>query len=94
MTSATIFIRDNISHGDIVVKKIGTADNLADMLSKPFPIAKFMLGLDWYVQHLRFPFRVWWRRWRKISTIWCNLIQFKPRWRFVSVTLSWLESML
>lgn len=41
------FIRDIILQGDIAVKKIATADNPADMMTKPIPVLKFKhcLGL-------------------------------------------------
>ena len=35
------FVRDVISEGKVLVKKIGTESNPADMLTKPLPIAKF-----------------------------------------------------
>jgi hypothetical protein len=35
------FVRDVVSEGKVVVKKIGTEKNPADMLTKPLPIAKF-----------------------------------------------------
>jgi len=35
------FVRDVISGGDIVIKKINTADNPADMLTKALPQTKF-----------------------------------------------------
>ncbi|XP_073117052.1 uncharacterized protein [Elaeis guineensis] len=40
------FIRDIISQGDVIVTKISTADNLADMLIKSLSIAKFKHCLD------------------------------------------------
>ena len=36
------FVREIIAHGDIVVSKVGTQDNLADMMTKSLPIAKFV----------------------------------------------------
>jgi len=35
------FLRDIISQGNIIVKKIGTSDNAANMFTKPIPICKF-----------------------------------------------------
>jgi len=35
------FIRDIVDTGDIIVEKIHTAENPADMLTKPLPPAKF-----------------------------------------------------
>ena len=35
-------VYDIIAHGDIVVSKVGTGDNLADMMIKSLPIAKFV----------------------------------------------------
>ena len=35
------FVRDVISGGDIVIKKINTADNPADILTKALPATKF-----------------------------------------------------
>jgi len=35
------FVRDVISEGNVLVKKISTEENPADMLTKPLPIAKF-----------------------------------------------------
>ena len=40
------FVRDVISRGDILVKKISTHENLADMLTKPLPRIKFKHGLN------------------------------------------------
>ncbi|KAL5757095.1 hypothetical protein ACOSQ2_021841 [Xanthoceras sorbifolium] len=40
------FVRDIISQGDISVKKIGTADNPADMLTKSLSVSKFRHCLD------------------------------------------------
>ena len=40
------FIREVIAQGNIVVKKIGTEDNPADMLTKPLPVTKFKYCLD------------------------------------------------
>ena len=40
------FLRDEVSEGNIVVKKVGTADNPADMLTKPVPTNKFKHCLD------------------------------------------------
>ena len=41
------YVRDTIAAGEIVVKKVHTSENPADMLTKPLPIAKFehCLGL-------------------------------------------------
>jgi len=35
------FIRDIVDTGDIIVEKIHTTENHADMLTKPLPSAKF-----------------------------------------------------
>ena len=40
------FVRDVIARGDIVVSKVSTHDNPADMMTKPLPIAKFEHCLD------------------------------------------------
>ena len=40
------FVRDVILEGKIVVEKIGTESNPADMLTKPLPIIKFKLCTD------------------------------------------------
>ncbi|KAG8472509.1 hypothetical protein CXB51_035268 [Gossypium anomalum] len=40
------FVRDIIAHGDIVVSKIRTYENLVDMMTKSLPIAKFEHCLD------------------------------------------------
>ena len=36
------FVREVIARGDIVVSKVGTQNNPADMMTKSLPIAKFM----------------------------------------------------
>ena len=36
------FVREIIARGDIVVSKVVTQDNLADMMTKSLPIAKFV----------------------------------------------------
>jgi len=40
------FLREIISQGNIIVKKIGTSDNATDMFTKPIPISKFQHCLD------------------------------------------------
>ena len=40
------FIREVIAQGNVKVKKIGTEDNPADMLTKPLPVTKFKYCLD------------------------------------------------
>ena len=40
------FVRDVIAYGNIVVGKVTTHDNPADMMTKSFPIAKFEHCLD------------------------------------------------
>ena len=40
------FVRDVFAKGDISIKKIGTADYPADMLTKPLPFKKFKYCLD------------------------------------------------
>lgn len=35
------FVHNVIARGDIVVSKVDTKDNPADMMTKPLPIAKF-----------------------------------------------------
>ena len=36
------FVREIIARGDIVMSKVGTQDNLAYMMNKSLPIAKFV----------------------------------------------------
>ena len=36
------FMHEIITHSDIVVSKVGTQDNSTDMMTKSFPIAKFV----------------------------------------------------
>lgn len=40
------FIRDILAKGKVVVKKIATAENPADMMTKPVPLAKLKLYLS------------------------------------------------
>ena len=40
------FIREIISQGTVVVKKIGTSENPADMMTKPLTISKFKHNLN------------------------------------------------
>ena len=40
------YVRDIIVAGEIVVKKVHTSENPADMLIKPLPITKFEHCLD------------------------------------------------
>ena len=40
------FVRDTIARGDIVVAKVSTHDNPADMMTKILLVAKFELSLD------------------------------------------------
>ena len=40
------FLREIISQGNIIVKKISTSDNAANMFTKPTPISKFQQCLD------------------------------------------------
>ena len=40
------FVREIIDEGDILLQKIGTADNPADMLTKPISLLKFKHCLD------------------------------------------------
>ena len=40
------FVSDIIAHGDIVVAKVSTHDNPADILTKIPPVAKFVHCLD------------------------------------------------
>lgn len=40
------FVREYISNGEIVVTKVGTKDNPADMMTKPVPVHKFEHCLD------------------------------------------------
>ena len=40
------YVRDTVAAGDIVVKKVHTSENPADMLTKPLPVAKFELCLN------------------------------------------------
>ena len=41
------FVSGIIAHGDIVVSKVGTQDNLAVMMTKSLPIAKFVHCSNW-----------------------------------------------
>ena len=40
------FIRDIIEKGSVLVKKVATEENPADMITKPLPSDKFELCLD------------------------------------------------
>jgi hypothetical protein len=40
------FIHENVSHCIIAVKKVATADNPMDMMTKPVPLNKFKHCLD------------------------------------------------
>ena len=40
------FVRDVIARGDVVVEKVSTHDNPADMLTKLLPLSKFVHCLD------------------------------------------------
>ena len=40
------YVIDTVATGEIVVKKIHTSENPADMLTKPLPISKFKHCLD------------------------------------------------
>ena len=40
------YVRDTVVPGEIVVKKVHTSENPADMLTKPLPITKFEHCLD------------------------------------------------
>ena len=40
------FVRDVIAEGSVVVQKLPTENNHADMITKPVPIAKFRHCLD------------------------------------------------
>ena len=40
------YVRDTVAAGEIMVKKVHTSENPADMLTKPLPIAKFEHCLD------------------------------------------------
>ena len=40
------YVRDTVTAGEIVMKKVHTFENPADMLTKPLPIAKFEHCLD------------------------------------------------
>ena len=40
------FIRKTVSEGIVVVKKVATANNPADMMTKPVPLHKFKHCLD------------------------------------------------
>ena len=40
------YVRDTVAAGDIVVKKVHTSENPADMLTKSLPVAKFELCLN------------------------------------------------
>ena len=43
------FVREIITRGDIVVSKVGTQDNPADMMTKSLPIAKFVHCSNYFV---------------------------------------------
>ena len=40
------FVREVIARGDIVVNKVSTHDNLANMMTKTLPVTKFEHCLD------------------------------------------------
>ena len=40
------FVREVIAHGDIVVSKVSTHDNLVVMMTKTLPVTKFEHCLD------------------------------------------------
>ena len=40
------FIRETVSKGIVVVRKVATTDNPADMMTKPVPLHKFKHCLD------------------------------------------------
>ena len=40
------FVRDVVARGDVVVEKVSTHDNPADMLTKSLPLSKFVHCLD------------------------------------------------
>ena len=40
------FIRDEVEHKRVILKKIDTKDNSADMMTKPLPTIKFDLCVD------------------------------------------------
>jgi len=40
------YLRDTVVAGEVVVRKVHTSKNLADMLTKALPIAKFEHCLD------------------------------------------------
>ena len=41
------FIRDTIAEGKVLVQKISTKENPADMFTKPLPVYKFKQCLNW-----------------------------------------------
>ena len=45
------YVRDTVAAGEIVVRKVHISENLADMLTKPLPIAKFEHCLDFVSIH-------------------------------------------
>ena len=55
------FVCDIIACGHIVMVKVSTHDNHADMRMKIFPIAKFEHCLDWLVFIVKFSFGVYGR---------------------------------
>ena len=40
------YVRDTVTAGEIIVRKVHTSENLTDMLTKPLLIAKFEHCLD------------------------------------------------
>ena len=56
-----------MTHGDITMKKIATADNVVDMLTKPIPVLKFAY----------FDFPKGFKRKSHEEILCCDLIKFK-----------------
>ena len=74
-------VREIIDEQDILLKKIGTADNPADMMTKPIPLHKFKHCLDWLAFAVcNSPYGLLVVTAEKFWL--CGLIGFKPRWRF------------
>uniref|UniRef100_A0A2N9IFF3 Integrase catalytic domain-containing protein n=1 Tax=Fagus sylvatica TaxID=28930 RepID=A0A2N9IFF3_FAGSY len=70
---------------DIVLEKVHTSENAADMLTKPLPQPSSSIAWTWsMLAACDSPLGLWWRRWREFV----RLDQFKSRWRFVEVGLN------
>ena len=63
-------MRDIIAHGDIVVGKVSTHDNLIDMMTKTLLVAKFEHYLDLVGIHCWVALWGLWKRWRAFDEDW------------------------